>query len=250
MTVVVHPVMLPTPGSPVLIHYRDANGTPQFTTPDAAALIALERGKPVRDIPRYKGQSHTPGLYWCATDGQQHEYESYLESRWMTLFDFDPRVVAMRAQPFRIQCLDARGSWEHTPDLFLRYDDGSGRVIDVKNPARVNDTGVLVQAARTREICDRIGFGYSLLSEPEHIPWLNVQWLAGYRRPFQLPAALTDRILHLAARPTPIGTLTAAFDIPELARTAVLRACWFGQLVFDLHAPLRDFTLVHTKEGP
>ena len=248
MTFLVHPVMLPNRATPVLIHYRDREGTAQFTTPDAASTIPFEHAVPVREIPRYKDQTHTPGVYWCATDGQQHDYESYLESQWMTMFDFDPDVVAMRAQPFRIQCLDARGSWEHTPDLFLRDQDGRGRVVDVKNPEHLNHTDVLVQAARTRQICERIGFDYSLVGEPEYITWLNVQWLASYRRPFQLPAGVIEKVLQLAATPVSIRALTQAFDVPELARTAVLRACWFGQLAFDLHTPLRDFTLVHTKE--
>jgi hypothetical protein len=168
----------------------------------------------------------------------------------MTMLDFDPRIVALRAQPMRIQCLDSGGSWEHVPDLFVRLSDGSARVVDVKNPVRMNDADVQLQAARTREICERIGFQFTLVSGPPPIPWSNIRWLAAYRRPFALPAGLQERVIEQAVQPVRIDDLVGAFDVPELARTAVLRACWFGQLTFDLHAPLRDSSLVHaTRES-
>lgn len=240
------PVPVPTSLSPVLLHYRDVRGQAQFTTPDAAASVPFEQVLPIRDIPRYPNQEHTPGLYWSATGGEHLAYESYLECQWMTLLDFDPQVVAMSAQPLRIQGLDSQGSWEHTPDLFVRLSDGTGRIVDVKSPIRVNDADTQLQTARTRALCTLIGFDYVMLAEPPAVPWLNVSWLAAYRRPFDLPGGLEGRVLTQAADPVRIGDLVAAFDVPGLARTAVLRACWFGRLSFDLQSPLRDSSLVHT----
>ena len=248
MTLLVHPTHLPTRTTPVLLHYRDAQGRWQFATPDVAGRVRFEDATPAREIARYQDQENTPGLYWSATDGRHLEYESYLESQWMTMLDFDPDVVAMSAQPFRIQGLDSRGSWEHFPDLFVRLSDGGGRVVDVKNPRKVGDPAVELQAARTRELCEHIGFDYDFVDEPPLIPWLNVRTLAAYRRPFDLPPGLQDRVVAQARQPVCIGDLVAAFDVPEVARVAVLRACWFGALRFDQDAPLRDSTLVQASQ--
>lgn len=228
------------------MHYTGPDGTPSHVTPDAAALVAFEAGRPHRIIPSFFHQKHTSGLYWSATDRQLLHYESYLEAQWMTLADFDPTVTAIAPQPFTIQALDPSGSWSHTPDLFLRLHDGRGRVLDVKNPRKVGDEKVVLQARRTHTVCADMGFDYQLVAEPDPMTWRNVRWLAGYRRPLTLPDGLTAALLDEARTPIPLGELADAFDFPELARTAVLRACWFHQLTFDITRPLRDSTLLQT----
>jgi hypothetical protein len=65
--------------------------------------------------PGYR-QRHTPGRYWSATTGQLVEYESYLESKWLTLLDFDPAVVAFASQPLEFDGVDGQGAWSHIPD--------------------------------------------------------------------------------------------------------------------------------------
>lgn len=232
------------------LRYRRADGVPAEVTPDAAALVAFEKGRPVRNFPAYPGQKNTPGLYWSATDSRLLGYESYLEATWMTLLDFDPQVTAMAAQPFEIRAQTLGTVFKHVPDLFARRSDGRGQVVDVKNPQQLEDPAVLRQAEITRDVCEEIGFIYDLVGAPDPMLWRNVRWLAGYRRPMTLPEGLIERILTLATAPVHFGSLTDAFDVPELARTAALRACWFGQLTFDLFAPLRDTTLVRAAEAP
>jgi hypothetical protein len=239
----------PLTASRIVLHYRRADGARAEVTPDAAALVAFETGRPVRDFPAYPDQKNTPGLYWSATDRRLLAYESYLEATWMTLLDFDPAATAIAAQPFEIRAQGSGAGWKHTPDLFVRRRDGRGRVVDVKNPDELDKPAVVLQAERTRALCEEIGFGYDLVGAPDPVLWRNVRWLAGYRRPMTLPDGLIDRILTLAAAPVGFGDLTEAFDVPELARTAALRACWFGRLTFDLSVPLRDITLIHAAEA-
>jgi hypothetical protein len=57
-----------------------------------------------------------------------------LESKWLTLLDFDPAVVAFATQSLEFDGVDGRGSWCHVPDVFARRADGSGWLLDVKNP--------------------------------------------------------------------------------------------------------------------
>ncbi len=48
------------------------------------------------------------------------DYESVLESKWLTLLGFDPQVTACVTQPLQFDAIDARGAWQHTPDVFAR----------------------------------------------------------------------------------------------------------------------------------
>ena len=236
--------VVPTAERPVLLHHVLPDRSSATTAADAALLTPFERSRPSRNIPMHPQQKHTPGLYWSATNRRLLEYESYLEARWMTLYDFDSDVVGIASQPFHLQALDETGAWEHWPDLFLRLRNGSARVIDVKDPRKLDDPDVALQAQRTAAVCADIGFDYQMVGEPNPTLWRNVEWLAGYRRDLPLPDSLYERLLVLSAKPVPVGALVDGFDVPELARTAVLRMCWQHRLHVDLSSPLRDTSLV------
>ncbi|MFJ4912895.1 TnsA-like heteromeric transposase endonuclease subunit [Streptomyces sp. NPDC088726] len=119
------------------IRYCDPGGTEHLIPASRAAGVAFEDALPAREIPSYAGQHHTPGHYWSATTDRMVGYESYLESKWMKLLDFNPNVGAFSAQPFTIDAQDTAGEWQHTPDLFVRRRDGTVLLLDVKNDARM-----------------------------------------------------------------------------------------------------------------
>lgn len=185
------------------IHYLEPAGIERLVSADHAASVLFEDALPIRDIPSYAGQRHTPGHYWSATTGLMMGYESYLESKWMKLLDFDPDVAAFSAQPFTIEARDAEGSWEHTPDLFVRRRDGSALLLDVKDDNRMAVPAVALQARRTARLCQQIGWGYAMVGEPDPLRWATVSWLAGYRRPLRAGKGLTDPLLQLAQTPCP-----------------------------------------------
>jgi hypothetical protein len=110
----------------VRVRYVDGDGCEHVVRLEQAADVSFEDGRMARPIPSYRGQQHTPGRYWSATTGQLIEYESYLESKWFTLLDFDPAVVAFTAQPLEFDGVDGQGSWCHVPDVFARRVDGGG----------------------------------------------------------------------------------------------------------------------------
>ncbi|MEW1720265.1 TnsA-like heteromeric transposase endonuclease subunit [Streptomyces sp. NPDC093109] len=146
-----------TPGHRAHLHYLDPGGTEWLVAVDRARSVSFESALPAREIPFYAGQRHTPGHYWAATTDRMVGYESFLESKWMKLLDFDTDVSAFSAQPFTIDAQDDWGAWKHTPDLFVRRRDGSALVLDVKNDDQMTVPAVTRQARRTAELCHRIG---------------------------------------------------------------------------------------------
>ncbi|MFI8837114.1 TnsA-like heteromeric transposase endonuclease subunit [Streptomyces afghaniensis] len=230
------------------LHYYDRCGTERLIPAAQAAAVSFENALPAREIPSHAGQRHTPGHYWSATTDRMIGYESYLESKWMKLLDFDPEVASFSAQPFTIDGHDGDGAWVHTPDLFARRSDGSVLLLDVKGNGRLTVPTVVCQARRTADLCRRIGWDYAMVGEPDALRWATVSWLAGYRRPLRAGKELADRLLVLAQKAVVIGDLVNFQPIPELARSVIYHLMWHHQLVFDQTRPLRDHTCVRAKD--
>lgn len=57
---------------------------------------------PVRTFRWSRGERHFPGWYWAATTGRHIGFESWLERDRLLLMDFDPNVVGIGSQPFRL----------------------------------------------------------------------------------------------------------------------------------------------------
>jgi hypothetical protein len=227
------------------LRYRSSDGVHRLVTADRAAEVPFEDCPPVRRIPHYRDSKHTPGEYWSATTGSLIAYESHLESKWMMLLDFDPDVVAFCGQPFSFDGVDAEGVFTHTPDLFARRCDGGGLLLDVKNPNEITKPDVTRQARRTAAACDRIGWQYRMVGEPDPQPMANIAWLAGFRRPLHAGTDLIEPLLALAARPVSLAEMLSFQPIPELARPVVFHLLWHGRLTCDLHQPLRETTVLH-----
>jgi hypothetical protein len=107
---------------------------PVDPTLDQVAVADLAAGLPVREFRSYKGCRHYSGWYWSATMGQLVAYESRLELARIILADFDPRVLAIAAQPFRRVGPDGSRIRRHVPDLLLVDVDDAVTVVDVKSP--------------------------------------------------------------------------------------------------------------------
>jgi hypothetical protein len=232
-----------------MVRYIGAGGDQHYVGLAEAAAVPFENGRMARNIPAYRDIAHTPGRYWAATMGELVEFESHLEEKWLTMLDFDAGVTGFSSQPMELEAADEHGPWHHVPDIFARRSDGSALLLDVKNPARLDDEPVRLQAARTAALCEQLGWDYEMVGEPAAQRWANVFELSGKRRPLYLGQDLVSRLLELAADPVPVGDLLSFVTPEDLARGVLLHLCWRQAVVFDLGRPLRESTLVRTAPG-
>lgn len=229
-----------------MVRYIDSDGDEHYADLAGAATVPFENGRMARNIPAYRDIAHTPGRYWAATTGELVEFESHLEEKWLTMLDFDSGITGFSSQPMELEAADDRGPWTHVPDIFARRSDGSALLLDVKNPRRMDDAPVRLQAARTAALCERLGWDYAMVGEPSAQRWANVFELSGKRRPLHLGRDLVPRLLELAAVPVPLGDLLSFVTPEDLARGVLLHLCWRQAVVFDLDQPLRESMPVRT----
>lgn len=233
-----------------MVRYIDAGGGEHYASLAESASVPFEDGRMARNIPAYRDIAHTPGRYWAATTGELVEFESHLEEKWLTLLDFDAGVTGFSSQPMELEAADENGPWSHVPDIFARRADGRALLLDVKNPERLGDEPVRVQASRTAALCGRLGWDYAMVGEPPAQRWANVFELSGKRRPLHMGQELAVRLLELAADPVPLGDLLSFVTPEDLARGVLLHLCWRQAVVFDMDTgPLRESTPVRADPG-
>jgi hypothetical protein len=110
-------------------------------------------------------------------------YESCLERDQLMLLDFDPGVVGIASQPFRLSWRDETGARRrHVPDYFARLADGSGLVIDVRADDRIEERDAAAFEV-TRRACEQVGWRFRRVGAVGARLLANVRWLAGYRHP-------------------------------------------------------------------
>jgi len=228
-----------------VVSYVGPNGDAVVCPLDAAGDVAFERCLPAREIPHRQDQVHTPSWHYSSTTNRMVEAESYLEKVWMKLLDFDPAVLSYAAQPMLIEGRDQLGSWKAFPDLFVRRADGSGTVMEVKDPSRIGSTKVRLAAARVAACAKLAGWGYELVGAPPgRQETVNVLTLAAYRRRMLGVEEYRERMLSLARDPVALGDLIGFVGDDDVARAVALHLCWTRELSVDLARPLEDSSLV------
>lgn len=127
-----------TAADSVWVECRSADGEVRSGPWSSIWSTRVEAAVPWRGFSSYRGQSSFSGWWWSATTGAHVGYESWLERDQLMLLDFDPGVVGICSQPFRLSWRDADGARRrHVPDFFARLADGSGLVVDVRADDRI-----------------------------------------------------------------------------------------------------------------
>ena len=237
---------------PVGLRYRDSRGRFVDTTFDRVPVEEMLAGMPVREFRSYRGRKHYSGWYWSATTGGHVVYESRLELARILLADQDSRVVAISAQPFRMEGFDGVRVRRHVPDLLLEFGDGGVTMVDVKAAWRLSDPAVVEQFAWAEKICAAHGFGFEVWSGCDRVLLENVRFLAGYRRVELISAQLVPLVLAAAASPVKMCDLEQGLCAPEwrgLVRPVVLHLLWSGALCADLSRVLDADTAVESAAG-
>ena len=231
----------------VAVRYRRSDGVFVDAVLDQLPVDEVLAGSPVREFRSYRGRKHYSGWYFSATTGGHVVYESRLELVRILLADQDREVVAIAAQPFRLEGMDGGRIRRHVPDLLLEHADGRLTVVDVKAEWLMGDPKVLGQFAWTGAVCAAHGFGFEAWSGCDRVLLENIRFLAGYRRAELIDLGVAQMVLAGACRERSIRQIEFGLGAPEyrgLVRPAALHLLWTGALSADLSRSLDVDTVV------
>ncbi|MFD4761673.1 TnsA-like heteromeric transposase endonuclease subunit [Streptomyces sp. NPDC058439] len=179
-------------------------------------------------------------------------YESWVERDAAMALDFDPAIVALASQPFRLVWPNGGRDREHTPDYFARPADGTAVVVDVR-PENLVDEEAAAVFAFTERICESVGWQFWLVGDLGQPFRPNLHRLARYRHPRCCRTPVADRLRKVFGEPRRL--LTGAERVGD--RSAVLpvlyHLLWRHELTADLvSAPLGSGTVVRRagRGGP
>ena len=176
-------------GAGISVSSRDDFGGEWTTDLEAVQPGALAAGSPWRVFRWRRGQAHYSGWYWSATTGRHVVYESRLELARLLLADFDPRVVAIAAQPFCVTA-DVDGlRRRHVPDFLLLGADGLVTVVNVKPADQLARPKVAAALTWAGEVFTGRGWRHEVWSGAPPAVLANVRFLAAYRYPDRVDAA-------------------------------------------------------------
>jgi hypothetical protein len=190
------------PSGVTVVHVPAGGGRATVGLSEAGA-VPFELSGPARRIPGYRGQRNMPGWWWSATMRSHVVYESWLERHHLMVFDRLPQVRGISGQPFAFSWPVGVRRERHIPDLFVRFADGGGLVVDCRPVARADENFHRV-AALSKAACDEVGWEYRLAGEPDPVLAANLTWLAGYRRPYVLDERTAASLLDDTGDPVPL----------------------------------------------
>lgn len=221
------------------VEFVDADGAERRGSLARCWGEPFERGLPVRSFPSFKGQRNFTGLYWAATSRSLVGYESWVERDAAMALDFDPEVVGLAAQPFRLIWPHGDQRREHVPDYFARLRDGTGVVIDVRPVGLVDAVAAEVFAATAR-VCAAVGWQFRQIGELDRTYAANLRWLSRYRhrRCHQVEVAALLREVFVDPLPLLVGAEKTGDRLAVLP--VLYHLIWRHVLATDLTSgPLR-----------
>src|SRR5262249_10556268 len=153
---------------------------------------------------------------------------------------FDPEVIAIAAQPFRLIGADGARIRRHVPDILLVDADGGVTIVDVKAPQKRDDPDVRALMEWTKHTVALRGWGFEEWYGPCADLLANVTFLAGSRRRSIIDEGLIPAVLQTAAIGPSVVDLerSLSWAHPALVRPVVLHLLWSAGLVVDMSRPL------------
>lgn len=125
------------------------------------------------------------------------------------------------------------------PDFFLRLDDGSCLVVDVKPAGLLDDPKVAEVLSWTGRLCAGKGWGYEVWSGADPILLRNIRFLGAGRRPGLVDEDVLVKVAGVARPGMTVGEAEEAAEVDRRdGRSAVLRLLWTGAWTTDLSQPL------------
>ncbi len=229
------------------VFFIDAEGNKHRSKLSEAAGLPFHEYQPVRKPAAYKKQRHLSGYYFFSTTGRHVLYESRLEMFVLMTLDFEPHVVGVSAQPFKLWYRRDRKDRSHVPDFFAKLSDGQELVVDVKQEAVAKRPRNQQVFKITAHACSQAGWQYKVDSGPKEPYLSNIKWLAGFRR---MPANkdfehYAEAIVDLCTeRPRSISYLTESIGPSASVRPVLFHLMWKQIVTTPLDTRLTNESLI------
>lgn len=159
------------------VEFRDHGGRREVDAADLSR-VAFENADPVRRFPSWPGKRHYEGKFWMSSTGQHVPFESFWERGFLASLDRTSVAVAVASQPMWIRWRQPKAS--HAPDFFVRRNDGSAALVDVR-PREVIKAHDAEIFARTGRLAAAYGWEYEVFSELSAALDQNLRFLLRYR---------------------------------------------------------------------
>jgi hypothetical protein len=155
-------------------------------------------------------------------------------------------VIDVASQPFRFHWDDGK---LHTPDYFVRTNDGSVRIVDVRSDDRITDADAVI-FERSAQACQTVGWGYQRVGALEEVFGANLRWLSGYRHPRVLRPAIAAALRSVFASARPLIAGARAVGDVVMVLPVLFHLLWHGHLSVDLvSSALTEHSLVGVVPG-
>ena len=147
----------------------------------------------------YPRQRNYYGLYFFSQTKKHVWHESLLEANMMMFLDHTQSITAIASQPLEMVYADGG---RHVPDLIALHSNNRQVVYDVK-PAEKISSKALEQFAKTKAVCDTVGWGYEVLPGLTGQVQANLTWLSYFQHALFHPdeQAVTSLLSALESSP-------------------------------------------------
>lgn len=231
------------------LSFVDLDGRRRNEPLSSCWAVPFGRVLPVQVVGSYQGKRSFSGLWWCCTISDHVGFESWLERDRVMALDFDPAVVGLSSQPFRLSWQASGKSRSHTPDYFVRHRDGIGVVVDVRADDRIGPEDAEAFAATARA-CASVGWEFRRVGAMDAVRAANLRWLAGYRHPRCLHAGRATDLQRVFQDAIPLLDGVRRVGDPIAVLPTLFHLLWRHVLETDLDsAPLSASSMVRRRGG-
>ncbi|WP_426763061.1 TnsA-like heteromeric transposase endonuclease subunit [Pseudarthrobacter sp. 1G09] len=232
-----------------VLHWIDAEGVGHMAAADSRATgLELHKAAVFRQGIKYPRRRNYEGYYWFSGTGQHLWYESLTEYSALMWLDFSQDIVGISTQPMCIYFADGTS---HYPDFFTVQRDGTQTLCDVR-PQNLIDAKAAETFAKTRDLCQRIGWPYQILGELGVPMRHNLEWLAAYRHPrYKAPKEIEELLVDFLSEPARLRDVARAIrpGAPAFSIHFVYNLLWTREIRADLARPLSWNTILRKNEN-
>ncbi|RKR75894.1 TnsA-like heteromeric transposase endonuclease subunit [Frondihabitans australicus] len=194
------------------------------TLPLAELLADDLRGAfPAREPKNHKDRLSTSGAYWSATAKDLVFYESLIERETILLSDFDPDVVELIAQPFRLLGIFDGRRRIHTPDYAQITIAGGIRVKNCKPFDKVSEAKNVALHGWVDSLLGQAGISHEVVVEMPSNRARNMSSIAHLRNDRWIRGLPLDAVVDACRGPMRVAELVASCS--SVMTTATALAC-------------------------